>query len=47
MLHSLSSQLHFAADAVRQAADLAAWDATKTTSATSYFYGYWFSHWRA
>lgn len=47
MLHSLSSQLHASADALRQAADLAAWDATKATSATSYFYGYWFSHWRA
>jgi hypothetical protein len=47
MLRSIPSQLQRAADASRQAVDLAAWDATAVRSAASYFYGYWFSHWRA
>jgi hypothetical protein len=47
MLLSILSQLRRPADALRQAADKAARDASFACSPASYFYGYWFSHWRA
>ncbi|WP_165869907.1 hypothetical protein [Pseudomonas sp. LS-2] len=47
MLRFTPSQLQRAADDSRQAVVLAAWDATAVRSVASYFYGYWFSHWRA
>ncbi|MFK3795737.1 MULTISPECIES: hypothetical protein [unclassified Pseudomonas] len=47
MLLSILSQPAHSADASRQAATLAAWEATTAGSPASYFYGYWFSHWRA
>ncbi|MEN4751151.1 hypothetical protein ABEH28_15480 [Pseudomonas sp. Ps21-P2] len=46
MLPSLSTQL-FAADGSRLAERAAAWNATASIAPASYFYGYWFSHWRA
>ena len=48
MLHSAPSQLCRTADASRPAALKAARVASQqSVSRVSYFYGYWFSHWRA
>jgi hypothetical protein len=47
MLPSILTPLLHTADASRQTAGMAAWDATMIASPASYFYGYWFSHWRA
>ncbi|MDC6382616.1 hypothetical protein BW687_020850 [Pseudomonas graminis] len=47
MLPSLSTELFSAADGSRLAERAAAWNATTSNAPASYFYGYWFSHWRA
>jgi hypothetical protein len=48
MLPAIPLLLQRPADISRPVADLAAWKAaTMVGSPTSYFYGYWFSHWRA
>ncbi|WP_346830683.1 hypothetical protein ABDX87_27245 [Pseudomonas abietaniphila] len=47
MLLSSLSSLHRPADASRPVAKMAVWDAMTIASPASYFYGYWFSHWRA
>lgn len=48
MLPSTPSQLCRIADATRLVAQAAAWDASNQAAPrASYFYGYWFSHWRA
>ncbi|WP_460043845.1 hypothetical protein [Pseudomonas sp. S2_H01] len=47
MLLSSLSPLHRPADALRSVAKSAGWDALTIASPAAYFYGYWFSHWRA
>ncbi|NBB09580.1 hypothetical protein [Pseudomonas sp. SLFW] len=47
MLPSIHTSLLRTADVSRQVAGMAMWDATTIASPASYFYGYWFSHWRA
>jgi len=48
MLPSTPLQLCRTADASRPVAQMAALDASQPgNSRVSYFYGYWFSHWRA
>jgi hypothetical protein len=48
MLRFTSPQLCRTADASRLVGQLAASDASQHgKSRVSYFYGYWFSHWRA
>jgi hypothetical protein len=47
MLLSILSLLHRPADASRSVAKTAVWDAVTIASPAAYFYGYWFSHWRA
>jgi hypothetical protein len=47
MLLALPHQLLSTADARRPAALAAVWRASESISPVSYFYGYWFSHWRA
>ncbi|MFJ3485321.1 hypothetical protein ACIPL1_18305 [Pseudomonas sp. NPDC090202] len=47
MLPSTLSSLHRTAEASRPAADVAAWNVQAAVASVSYFYGYWFSHWRA
>jgi hypothetical protein len=46
MLPSTHTQLHITADALRPGMRLAAWNAIMSAP-VAYFYGYWFSHWRA
>ncbi|WP_296185436.1 hypothetical protein [Pseudomonas sp. UBA1879] len=47
MLPSITTSLQSTADASRLVASMAVWDAQTIASPAAYFYGYWFSHWRA
>jgi len=48
MLQSVHSQLSRLAGVQRPGTDLAAWNASGSIcKQVNYFYGYWFSHWRA
>lgn len=47
MLLSSLSPLHRPADASRSVEKMAVRDTMTIASPAAYFYGYWFSHWRA
>ena len=47
MLPSFLTSLRNTVDATRQAALVCVWETQTRNKKVSYFYGYWFSHWRA